>query len=221
MTPLLAEAKKPSARPKPKRARSEAPRRPNPRFTLPKFQAVENVKAFWADERTRTISGLFALTTALIFTLSIFSAFGSGDQDIRLIQLGADADPLEAFHNIVGGLGAYIGYFFARQGLGLGALAVPFMLTLLGVKWLTDKDLLPLGKSFRLSLALALILPCQLALITPSVAVDGEPQFSWLNDHIVGAAGIWSMQVMRSRPPSDGPCPAVRRPSEHVGLQPL
>ena len=65
------------------------------RFTLPKFQAVENVKAFWADERTRTISGLFALTTALIFTLSIFSAFGSGDQDIRLIQLGADADPLD------------------------------------------------------------------------------------------------------------------------------
>ena len=167
------------------------------RFTLPTFQAVENVKAFWADERTRTISGLVALTTALIFTLSIFSAFGSGDQDIRLIQLGADADPLEAFHNIVGGLGAYIGYFFARQGLGLGALAIPFMLTLLGVKWLTDKDLLPLGKSFRLALALALILPCQLALITPSVSVDGEPQFSWLNDHIVGAAGIWSMQVMR------------------------
>ena len=166
-------------------------------FTLPKFQAVENIKAFWADERTRTISGLFALTTALIFTLSIFSAFGSGDQDIRLIQLGSDADPLEAFHNIVGGLGAYIGYFFARQGLGLGALAVPFMLTLLGVKWLTDKDLLPLGKSFRLSLALALILPCQLALITPSVAVDGEPQFSWLNDHLVGAAGIWSMQLLR------------------------
>ena len=166
------------------------------RFSLPTFQAVENAKAFWADERTRTISGLFALLTALIFTLSIFSAFGSGDQDIRLIQLGADADPLEAFHNIVGGLGAYIGYFFARQGLGLGALAIPFMLTLLGVKWLTDQDLLPLGKSFRLSLALALILPCQLALITPSVAVDGEPQFSWLNDHIVGAAGIWSMQVL-------------------------
>ncbi|MGB1348344.1 MAG: DNA translocase FtsK [Flavobacteriales bacterium] len=115
---------------------------------------------------------------------------------MRLIQLGVDADPLEAFHNIVGGLGAYIGYFFARQGLGLGALAIPFMLTLLGVKWLTDQDLLPLGKSFRLSLALALILPCQLALITPSVAVDGEPQFSWLNDHIVGAAGIWSMQVL-------------------------
>jgi S-DNA-T family DNA segregation ATPase FtsK/SpoIIIE len=167
------------------------------RFTLPSFQAVENVKAFWADERTRTISGLIALTTALIFTLSIFSAFSSGDQDIRLIQLGTDADPLEAFHNIVGGLGAYIGYYFARQGLGLGALAVPFMLTLLGVKWLTDKDLLPLGKSFRLALALALIIPCQLALITPSVAVDGEPQFSWLNDHIVGAAGIWSMQVLR------------------------
>jgi S-DNA-T family DNA segregation ATPase FtsK/SpoIIIE len=166
-------------------------------FTLPTFQAVENVKAFWADERTRTISGLFALTTALIFTLSIFSAFGSGDQDIRLIQLGAEADPLEAFHNIVGGLGAYIGYFFARQGLGLGALAIPFLLTLLGVKWLTDKDLLPLGKSFRLALALALILPCQLALITPSVSVDGEPQFSWLNDHIVGAAGIWSMQWLR------------------------
>lgn len=167
------------------------------RFTLPSFQAFDSVKAFWADERTRTIFGLIALTTALIFTLSIFSSFGSGDQDIRLIQLGADADPSEGFHNIVGGLGAYIGHFFARQGLGLGALAVPFMLTLLGVKWLTDKDLLPLGKSFRLALALALILPCQLALITPSVSVESEPQFSWLNDHIVGAAGIWSMQMLR------------------------
>ena len=182
---------------KAKKGAKRGTKAPKSWFTLPSFQALDNVKAFWADERTRTISGLIALTTALIFTLSIFSAFGSGDQDIRLIQLGADADPLEAFHNIVGGLGAYIGYFFARQGLGLGALAIPFMLTLLGVKWLTDKDLLPLGKSFRLALALALILPCQLALITPSVSVDGEPQFSWLNDHIVGAAGIWSMQVMR------------------------
>ena len=182
---------------KAKKGAKRGTKAPKPRFSLPSFQALDNIKTFWADERTRTISGLIALTTALIFTLSIFSAFGSGDQDIRLIQLGADADPLEAFHNIVGGLGAYIGYFFARQGLGFGALTIPFMLALLGVKWLTDKDLLPLGKSFRLALALALILPCQLALITPSVSVDGEPQFSWLNDHIVGAAGIWSMQVMR------------------------
>ncbi|MGB2228236.1 MAG: DNA translocase FtsK [Flavobacteriales bacterium] len=118
-----------------------------------------------------------------------------GDADAALAAL-TDGDETRSITVVGRGLGAYIGYFFARQGLGLGALAIPFMLTLLGVKWLTDQDLLPLGKSFRLSLALALILPCQLALITPSVAVDGEPQFSWLNDHIVGAAGIWSMQVL-------------------------
>ena len=128
------------------------------RFTLPSFQAVENIKAFWADERTRTISGLIALTTALIFTLSIFSVFSSGDQDIRLIQLGTDADPLEAFHNIVGGLGAYIGYFFARQGLGLGALAIPLLLTLLLLLALLMLLLLLLSVVVLLLLLLPLLL---------------------------------------------------------------
>ena len=36
-----------------------------------------------------------------------------------------------------GQLGAR-GYFLARQGLGIGALALPFLLGLLGLRWLTD-----------------------------------------------------------------------------------
>ena len=111
--------------------------------------------------------------------------------DIRIIQNAGLTDELEAFHNILGSLGAHVGYFLARQGLGIGALGVPFFLGLLGLRWLTDRAFLPLAKTFRLTAFLAMFLPWALAFLTHTTVDPTLPATSALNDHITGAAGLW------------------------------
>ena len=86
--------------------------------------------------------------------------------DIRIIQNAGLTDELEAYHNILGSLGAHVGYFLARQGLGIGALGVPFLLGLLGLRWLTYRAFLPLAKTFRLTAFLAMFIPWALAFLT-------------------------------------------------------
>ena len=145
----------------------------------------------WADERTRSVAGLVALGLSLIVMLSVFSALLTGALDIRIIQNAGFATEPEAYHNILGSLGAHIGYFLARQGLGIGALALPFVLGLLGLRWLTDRAFLPLAKSTRLALFLSMFLPWALAFLTHTTADPTLPATSALNDHITGAAGLW------------------------------
>ena len=159
-----------------------------PRFN---FAFVTQAQETWADERTRSVAGLFALGLSLIFTLSVISSLFTGAVDIRIIQNAGLTDELEAFHNILGSLGAHVGYFLARQGLGIGALGVPFFLGLLGLRWLTDRAFLPLAKTFRLTAFLAMFLPWALAFLTHTTVDPTLPATSALNDHITGAAGLW------------------------------
>ena len=91
------------------------------------FAFVTQAQETWADERTRSVAGLFALGLSLIFTLSVISSLFTGAVDIRIIQNAGLTDELEAYHNILGSLGAHVGYFLARQGLGIGALGVPLL----------------------------------------------------------------------------------------------
>ena len=155
------------------------------------FALLGQMKDTWADERTRSVSGLVALGLALIFTLSVFSSLFTGALDIRILQNAGATDELEAYHNILGSLGAHVGYFLARQGLGIGALALPFLLGLLGLRWLTDRAFLPLAKTFRISAFLAMFLPWALAFLTHTTVDPTLPATSALNDHITGAAGLW------------------------------
>ena len=159
-----------------------------PRFN---FAFVTQVQETWADERTRSVAGLFALGLSLIFTLSVISSLFTGAVDIRIIQNAGLTDELEAYHNILGSLGAHVGYFLARQGLGIGALGVPFLLGLLGLRWLTYRAFLPLAKTFRLTAFLAMFLPWALAFLTHTTVDPTLPATSALNDHITGAAGLW------------------------------
>ena len=159
----------------------------------PKFQIplVSQARDTWADERTRSVAGLVALGLSLIVMLSVFSALVTGALDIRIIQNAGFATEPEAYHNILGSMGAHIGYFLARQGLGIGALALPFVLGLLGLRWLTDRAFLPLAKSTRLALFLSMFLPWALAFLTHTTTDPTLPATSALNDHITGAAGLW------------------------------
>ena len=59
-----------------------------------------------------------------------------------------------------------------RGTFGLGTLILPFMLLLLGVRWLTGNNLLPLGKSFKWSLAGMIIIPWTLDFFFRELAGD-------------------------------------------------
>ncbi len=155
------------------------------------FAFVTQAQETWSDERTRSVAGLFALGLSLILTLSLISSLLTGAVDIRIIQNAGLTDELEAYHNILGSLGAHVGYFLARQGLGIGALGVPFFLGLLGLRWLTDRAFLPLAKTFRLTVFLAMFVPWALAFLTHTTVDPTLPATSGLNDHITGASGLW------------------------------
>ena len=113
----------------------------------------------WADERTRSVAGLFALGVSLILALGILSSMVTGNLDIRIIQNAALDGPREGYHNLLGSVGAHAGYFLARQGLGIGALALPFLLGLLGLRWLTERPFFPLGRTLQLTAILAIYVP--------------------------------------------------------------
>ena len=147
----------------------------------------------WADERTRSVAGLFALGISLILALGILSSMVTGNLDLRIIQNAAADGPREGYHNLLGSVGAHAGYFLARQGLGIGALAVPFLLGLLGLRWLTDRPLLPLGRTLQLTAILAMFVPYAIGFLTNTVQAEGDPGTSFLDDHIVGAAGLWAV----------------------------
>ena len=150
----------------------------------------------WADERTRSVAGLFALGVSLILALGILSSMVTGNLDIRIIQNAALDGPREGYHNLLGSVGAHAGYFLARQGLGIGALTLPFLLGLLGLRWLTERPLLPLGRTLQLTAILAMFVPYALGFLTNTVKAQGDPGTSFLDDHIVGAAGLWAVGTL-------------------------
>ena len=152
---------------------------------------IQKANDFWADERTRSVSGILALAASVVCSLAIISSFFTGDLDIRIIQNAPIAQEVEAYHNVLGSVGAHLGYWLARQGLGIGALGIPFLLFLVGFGWLTDRRLLPLAKSFRLAAFLAVFTPWALAFLSHHSENGAAIANSALNDHITGATGLW------------------------------
>ena len=154
------------------------------KFAMPTWEKATET---WADERVRSVAGLLAMGMALIFALAIFSSFSTGSLDIRIITNNGERGEFEAYHNLLGSLGAHIGFWLARGGLGLGALGVPFLMALFGLRWLTDKTFLPLAKTLRLTAFLAMFVPWALAFFTYSSSLASTGAL----DHLTGNVGRW------------------------------
>ena len=117
-----------------------------------------NFKERWEDESTRSIVGILTISFSLYLGWSIVNSFQYGLEDM-LAVLSPDSDTDLAANNQGGKLGAYIGYYFVRYSFGFGTLVIPFITFLLGVRWFTGKNLLPLGKSIYWALAAMVFLP--------------------------------------------------------------
>lgn len=131
----------------------------------------------------------------VLFSLFLFFAGASylftGSHDLRLINPGPDAldsDIPERYKNPLGLIGAHAGYLLLHRGFGLGGLFIPFLLFLYGVRIWLRKQLLPLGKSTRLSLLGMLFIPLLIGSVFHSRGADDALVLT-CNDNLVGFGG--------------------------------
>lgn len=134
---------------------------------LKKFSFSER----WADERFRSSVGLITITLSIFLFISIFSSLFTGNEDM-LYALNPPENGTEQAENKGGNLGALIGLYVVRGTFGVGTLVLPFLLFLLGVRWLTGKNLLPLGKSFGWSIFGMVMIPWTIDMLFRSHASD-------------------------------------------------
>lgn len=177
--PIAAAREEPQPKVKSTAAKKEKSKR---KFGLP---------AWVKDDRTRKIFGIFLVFFALFLFFSGASYVFTGNHDLRLIQPGPDAvegDLQETYKNPLGLIGAHAGYFLLHRGFGLGALFIPFLLFIYGVRIWLRKRLLPLGKSTRLGLLGMLFIPLLIGFVFHRRAAD-ESILLTCNDNLVGFGG--------------------------------
>lgn len=154
---------------------------------IPKFF----IKA-WEDERVRSSMGLFLLGLSAFLFLSTISSMLSGTSDILLIS--SDSTSISA-NNFGGKLGALVGHYLVRNTFGFGFLAIPIIMTIMGVKALTGKMILPFWKTTFWMLAAMVILPWSLGFFFYE-EIPGSVEITMLiGDHIIGGASRYLLQT--------------------------
>lgn len=111
--------------------------------------------AFLKDERFLKISGLLLLSGSVFMAFAFGSFLFSWEYDQSIARgMGWDvflrSDP-DAAENILGKLGAWVGYVFMFRGFGLASFAFVLIFSLLGIRLLTDTTPLPILKTIRYS----------------------------------------------------------------------
>lgn len=97
----------------------------------------------------------------------------------------------------MGKIGAHIAHFFMYDYFGVGAFFLAFLLFLVGVKIWLKKTLLPLFKSFRLSVLGMLYFPSAIGFLFHQTVDLPYPHIELTcNDRFVGGFGVLSTQWM-------------------------
>ena len=154
------------------------------------------LKAFFTDPRVQKIMGIFLTGFSLFLFLACLSYLFSGSADQYLI-LGDHATngSTTPYANWMGKIGAHIAHFFMYDYFGVGAFFLAFLLFLVGVKVWLKKALLPLFKSFRLSILGMLYFPSAIGfLFHQSVDLPYPHIELTCNDRFVGGFGVLATQ---------------------------
>jgi DNA segregation ATPase FtsK/SpoIIIE, S-DNA-T family len=120
------------------------------------------LSAFFADERVKRIIGVFLILFSVFSFLACFSYLFTGDHDLRLVMSDSPTPGLSAqepYKNWAGKMGAHVAWFFMNKYFGIGALFLPLVLFLTGVRSAFSRDLLPYWKTIRLSILGMLYFP--------------------------------------------------------------
>ncbi|MFM9985550.1 MAG: DNA translocase FtsK 4TM domain-containing protein [Flavobacteriales bacterium] len=147
--------------------------------------------AFLGDPRVQKISGIFLMLFSVFAFLSCFSYLFSAGHDDILVDNQSDTEeiPAEPYKNWMGKLGAHLAWYLMRQNFGIGAIALTFILFLIGFRVGFRRDILPFWKSVRLSVFALLFLPFLIGFAIHSADPGGFVNIPLWGRNLVGLMG--------------------------------
>lgn len=125
-------------------------------------------RAFMADPRVKKITGIFLVLFSIILFLACASYLFTGQHDLRLVLASdesADISLNEPYKNWMGKIGAHIAWFFMNRYFGIGALFLPLIVFMIGIRQWLKRDLLPFWKTIRLSVLAMFFFPLAIGFI--------------------------------------------------------
>ena len=148
--------------------------------------------AFLSDERFRKITGFFLLLLSVYlffaFTSYFIAWFTWGKDDIlagmsfKRILTDTDID----VHNWTGRIGAAVAHQAIKEWIGISAYFIVLMLFLWGMRLMINVTLVPLGRTFRMSLTGILWISVMFGFI-----LGHEPMYSILGGVFGYEAALW------------------------------
>lgn len=123
----------------------------------PKAQPSRKGKlAFLLDERLHKIVGLGFTLFAIYLLIACISFLATWESDQSLVlNLGWDmflqTDP-DAAENLLGKIGAWVGYSFVYKGFGIASVLFSVCALAIGLRLLTQLEPIPIGKTIRYSI---------------------------------------------------------------------
>ncbi|HEY0977503.1 MAG TPA: DNA translocase FtsK 4TM domain-containing protein [Flavobacteriales bacterium] len=138
---------------------------------------IARFKAFWGDERTHKVGGLFLVLTSAYLLVAFTSYLFTWriDQDLMGRPWGEIFDTGVRVENWMGKIGALLSHRFMFVWFGLAAFAFVLWSFLFGVRLVLNTWLMPPAKTFRWTLMTLFWVPTLLGFATFSL-----PEYQWL-----------------------------------------
>lgn len=180
---------------KPAKKKPSAKKKPTKKKSTSKSKEKKSIKSriysslpFLADERVKKIFGVFLVLISLFVCLSCVSYIVTGNHDLRII-LSENLEQ-EPYQNVAGKIGALTGWFLMNQYFGVAALLIPLLVFIVGVKAWLGKILLPMGKTFRLSLLGLFVIPVLIGFFLHKPVPEHQEVLEInFNENLIGAYG--------------------------------
>lgn len=154
--------------------------------------------SFVREPRVQKISGIFLVLFSVFVFLSCASYLLTGEHDQRLVTAIDNEDALsqqEPYQNLMGKIGANVAWFFMNKYFGLGALFIPLIIFLFGIRIWLKRDILPYWKTIRLSIMAMFFFPLAIGFIFHH-RVDAYARTIEItcNQNLVGAYGHFATE---------------------------
>jgi S-DNA-T family DNA segregation ATPase FtsK/SpoIIIE len=175
-----------------------------PKSSKPKKSApagdgkIARFMAFVREPRVQKITGIFLVLFSLFLFLSCASYLFSGQHDMRLVTSEGDTEGLsqqEPYLNWMGKIGAHVAWFFMNRYFGLGALFIPLIVFMKGIRIWLKRDFLPYWKTIRISVAAMFFFPLAIGFLFHH-RVDGFDRTIEItcNQNLVGGYGHFATE---------------------------
>ena len=98
---------------------------------------------FLSGRKMIVFYGVVLLLFSVLLFLSIFSFYFNAHENVSFVV----GDRSQEVPNLAKGVGAFLSYFFIQFFFGVSSVGFPFLILLYGIRLITGKSLLPLGRT--------------------------------------------------------------------------